>query len=218
MKLGIFSDIHLYFDPEWDFVPEPDVFYICAGDISESRTVRSSFIEKHKDHTFFIRGNHDYYCEYFYNYPGHTIEVNGCKIAGSTLWTEFKNPMDWLFYTRGLVDFSQINFMSEAAYLEAHRTQKEFLLNSGADVIVSHHAPSFQSIHETYKGDTFNHCFVSNMDEDILNMTKTPKLWVHGHVHNAFDYKIGETRIVCHPKGYPHEEGFENYKPKIVEI
>lgn len=27
-------------------------------------------------------------------------------------------------------------------------------------------------------------------------------MWIDGHVHEAFDYCIGETRIVSNPKGY----------------
>ena len=33
-----------------------------------------------------------------------------------------------------------------------------------------------------------------------------PQLWVHGHVHNSCDYKVGDaTRIVCNPHGYGDE-------------
>jgi Icc-related predicted phosphoesterase len=33
-----------------------------------------------------------------------------------------------------------------------------------------------------------------------------PALWVHGHVHNSCDYRVGATRVVCNPHGY----GLEN--------
>ncbi len=29
-----------------------------------------------------------------------------------------------------------------------------------------------------------------------------PALWVHGHVHDAFDYGVGATRVLANPKGY----------------
>jgi Icc-related predicted phosphoesterase len=32
-----------------------------------------------------------------------------------------------------------------------------------------------------------------------------PALWVHGHVHNSSDYRIGRTRIVANPHGYGNE-------------
>lgn len=48
------------------------------------------------------------------------------------------------------------------------------------------------------------------------------KLWVHGHMHNASDYVIGDTRVVCNPKGYPGEkngEGLCYFNPcKVVDV
>ena len=74
-------------------------------------------------------------------------------------------------------------------------------------VVCSHHAPSHSSIHYTYKQprySTMNGAFVSNLDEFIMDHPQI-KLWTHGHVHNVFDYTIGETRVVCNPRGYPGE-------------
>ena len=35
-------------------------------------------------------------------------------------------------------------------------------------------------------------------------------LWIHGHTHTAFDYDVRGTRVVCNPRGYPHETtGFD---------
>jgi hypothetical protein len=56
------------------------------------------------------------------------------------------------------------------------------------------------------------------MEDDILNMYKPPKLWIHGHTHDSFDYMVGETRVICHPKGYPKENNYDGYKPLVIEI
>lgn len=32
-----------------------------------------------------------------------------------------------------------------------------------------------------------------------------PMLWVHGHTHEAFDYRIGNTRVIVNPRAYPNE-------------
>ena len=37
------------------------------------------------------------------------------------------------------------------------------------------------------------------------------RLWLHGHTHSARDYVIGTTRVVCNPRGYPHEK----WKPPV---
>jgi Icc-related predicted phosphoesterase len=45
-----------------------------------------------------------------------------------------------------------------------------------------------------------------------------PLLWVHGHIHHRADYRLGSTRVVCNPRGYPEEPG-EGFDPqKVVEL
>lgn len=29
-----------------------------------------------------------------------------------------------------------------------------------------------------------------------------PDLWLHGHVHDSFDYNVGRTRVIANPAGY----------------
>lgn len=85
-------------------------------------------------------------------------------------------------------------------------------------VIVTHHAPSFKSIPSVYKNDICSSAFASNLDDFILAHPNI-KLWCHGHIHKAFDYHIGNCRIVCNPRGYiddNEETGFT--KCKIIEI
>jgi len=221
MKIGILSDLHMSSVRPWDFEPEDDVFYICAGDITEEHDMRHDWIQRHKDHMFAINGNHDYYDGHFTDaiYGTKTHEVNGIKIAGATLWTDLSNPLDWLVYAGALIDKRYIADMTHERMIETHNAHKEFLLKSYADIIVSHHTPSRRSIHERYQGDSVNVCFANDLDKDIFTMDKQPKLWIHGHTHDRFDYIIGETRVICHPRGYKGEHSDHgSYKPLIVEI
>jgi hypothetical protein len=42
------------------------------------------------------------------------------------------------------------------------------------------------------------------------------KTWVHGHMHDAVDYMIGETRILSNPRGYKgYEEQAETFDPSF---
>jgi hypothetical protein len=80
-------------------------------------------------------------------------------------------------------------------------------------VVITHHAPSFQSIHERYRGDHMNAGYASDLSEFILAHPQI-KYWVHGHTHTDFDYQVGSTRVLCNPRGYyPHEldTGFNPY-------
>lgn len=87
-------------------------------------------------------------------------------------------------------------------------------------VVVTHHAPSSQSIAEAYKHDTLmNGAFRSELDGFILSKWDRIKLWVHGHMHNKSDYMIGDTRVVCNPRGYIGYESCANFfQLKYMEI
>jgi Icc-related predicted phosphoesterase len=85
-------------------------------------------------------------------------------------------------------------------------------------VVVGHHAPSFKSVSEQYASQTLmNGGYASDLSEFIMDHPQI-KLWTHGHMHQPFDYVIGETRIVCNPRGYENDGYCENsgWNPNIV--
>ena len=86
-------------------------------------------------------------------------------------------------------------------------------------VVVGHHTPSHQSCHPMYKADReMNGGYHSDLSEFILDRPGI-KLWTHGHTHEVFDYKIGECRVVCNPRGYiGHERCADEFKLKVVEL
>jgi hypothetical protein len=91
--------------------------------------------------------------------------------------------------------------------------------NPNKYVVVGHHSPSKQSTHEMYAHDTvMNGGYSSDLDEFIMNHPEI-KLWTHGHTHHPFDYMIGETRIMCNPRGYHgHEARADEWKLITVEV
>jgi len=220
---GLMSDLHMEFAP-WSFEPDAGVFYLCAGDIDSARGRRHKFVSDHEDIMLAIRGNHDYYGGEFTGHSKIETEVNGFKIAAATLWTNLSNPQDWFNYVNGLVDsrfIKDLKFKYDE-YNEVHQEHKEFLLNSGADIIMSHHTPSFQSVGDMFINSPLNPAFCSNLDEEILNMKHPPKIWLCGHVHHKHDYWIGETHVICNPRGYPGENFLigdpGSYKPELVTL
>jgi predicted phosphodiesterase len=36
------------------------------------------------------------------------------------------------------------------------------------------------------------------------------RLWIHGHTHDSFDYRLDGTRVVCNPRGYAKDGANEN--------
>lgn len=110
--------------------------------------------------------------------------------------------------------------------LEDHKAFLQYLkivLDNNTDtkpvVVVGHHAPSKASTHPKYADQTLmNGGYSSDLSELILDHPEI-KLWTHGHTHEKFDYMIGETRIVCNPRGYKdYESSADNFKLQTVEI
>lgn len=86
-------------------------------------------------------------------------------------------------------------------------------------VVCGHHSPSKKSTHPMYANDTvMNGGYSSDMDEFITEHPQI-KLWTHGHTHHVFDYTIGETRVVCNPRGYiNYEQRANEFELLVVEI
>ena len=86
---------------------------------------------------------------------------------------------------------------------------KKCIKETDKDIIVlSHFAPSIQSISNKYldQGNVYlNASYASNMETFILQNERI-KYWHHGHVHDSFDYMIGQCRVICSPYGYSGRE------------
>jgi len=85
---------------------------------------------------------------------------------------------------------------------------------AGKTVVVTHHAPSSQSVHPRYANDLLTPAFASNL-ENLMDGDR-PTLWVHGHMHDAFDYEVYGTRVVCNPRGYTPNALNADFQPDLV--
>jgi len=175
--------------------------------------------------------------------------IDDVTFIGGTLWTDMNNsdPLT-LYHMRTMMnDFRVIQnsdtpvhfrtqegefktrvakFSPEDAVVE-HVKMKEYIQvvtamlgeNPNKYVVVGHHAPSRRSTHEMYAHDTImNGGYSSDMDQFIEDRPQI-KLWTHGHTHHVFDYMIGETRVVCNPRGYyGHEARADEWKLLTVDI
>jgi hypothetical protein len=86
-------------------------------------------------------------------------------------------------------------------------------------IVVGHHTPSHQSCHPRYSHDTImNGGYHTNYEDYIVDHPQIV-LWTHGHTHEKYDYMIGETRIICNPRGYVgHEQISREFELKVVEV
>jgi predicted phosphodiesterase len=152
------------------------------------------------------------------SYEYQTPSGEHLRVIGATLWTDFQlygTPTESMAIAeQRLEDFRLIKIergyklrtLVPADTVRVHRASIAFLRKElsrpfdGATVVVTHHAPSPRSIAPPFGDDPLNPAFVSDLDA-MIN-TYQPPLWIHGHIHSSFDYRIGRTRIVCNPRGY----------------
>jgi predicted phosphodiesterase len=162
--------------------------------------------------------------------------LDGVRFLGTTLWTDFLICGDGeqqaaamheacaLMYDFRIIRYgangqsvftptdAMALFRANVQWLERKFAEP----HDGPTVVITHHAPSPNSIHPRYAGSLLNACFVS--DAEALVEASRAELWIHGHMHDSFDYRLGGTRVVCNPRGYARDGVDENaaFDPRLV--
>jgi predicted phosphohydrolase len=115
---------------------------------------------------------------------------------------------------------------TETIHAHSRARLKEFLeaYSNHKTVVITHHAPSYESISAEYRGHVhgyINHAYYSDLTGLMLDNPQI-KLWAHGHVHCMNDYQIGQCRVVTNPRGYvgyEHQaDRWEATKKVLVEF
>lgn len=159
------------------------------------------------------------------------VEYKGVMFMGATLWTDLNkgDPITAFTVKDYMNDYRAIQNYYPAKGLyhkltpqdtaDAHRRTKEyfkFVLSEHRDkpfVVITHMAPSFMSVNEKYKHETtMNGAYASDLSEFILD-NENIRVWVHGHMHDPVDYRIGETRVLANPRGYIGHEDTSAFRP-----
>jgi Icc-related predicted phosphoesterase len=168
------------------------------------------------------------------------VTVGGYEFIGGTLWTDFNSMDSFTMYNaeKSMNDYRGVKNTDDKSiwkFLPKHALQdhghmrgylqtcmdhyKEAGRTDNKIVVVTHHAPSKNSIHEKYAHDTLmNGNFASDMNQFIADNSQI-QLWIHGHMHDPFDYGIGDTRVICNPRGYIHyEQRAQEFEIKYVDL
>ena len=159
------------------------------------------------------------------------VEINGIRFLGCTLWSDFNLYGNAHYHAecvrRSLLDYAAIRVLEEGVIRGLstsdvrlfHLISRNWLTDQLArpdslpTVVVTHNAPARGSIADCYAGDPVTTGFVVNLEEMIRQFK--PRLWIHGHTHHSFDYHIGETRVICNPRGYG-DENLPFFMPGLV--
>lgn len=220
---------------------------IIAGDMCEYINLRDHihYVQKlstEYKHIILVEGNHEWYytdvnqvCEKSV-YPenvhlldNESIVIDGVTFFGGTLWADIEtlSRLDKFAVTSMVSDFEIIGDGDKAITPEKIKTfyndfierlievQLETSDNSRL-IVVSHFAPSLKSVTSGYENSPLNPYFCNDLDELIEKSDIS--IWIHGHTHSNHDYMIGNTRILCNPRGYAKEGLHNNYRPKFFEI
>ena len=147
------------------------------------------------------------------------VDFGRVRVLGCTLWTDFAlygDSAEGRRQSYAMNDFSgaicirdpydpdsRLPFTPELSGA-IHRASVNWLDAElakpweGKTVVVTHHAPSMKSVSMRFIGDQMNPCYASNLE----HLVERADLWVHGHMHEAFDYRVGKCRVICNPRGY----------------
>jgi len=162
------------------------------------------------------------------------VVLGGVRFVGGTAWTDFE--LDGLGYQQlsrnaakqFMYDFSGIfvgNGRGEGQVLTPEYTERMHrrtrrALDKGLEeayeepvVVVTHHAPSQQSLAARYERSALNPAYASNLDEFVG--WSNARIFVHGHVHHSLDYKLGATRVICNPRGHSRSPN-PGFRPDLL--
>lgn len=165
----------------------------------------------------------DYLREELARYPNvrflenETIDIDKVSFIGCTLWTDMNkgDPTTIEVIRHGLNDYRKIR-RNDLGYrrlmpedtIQFHKQSLDYISNTILKepnkkyVVVGHHSPSKQSIKPKYEKDFHMNGGYSSDLTEFINRFPQIAVWTHGHTHDAYDYVIGSTRILCNPRGY----------------
>lgn len=154
-----------------------------------------------------------------------SFEFDGVHFLGCTLWTDFDicgtRDISMAVAQAGAGDYRRIYLDGEDVPADQrrfivpedtrllHHDSRKWLEDQVAasdaanTIVITHHAPSMLSIRDDYKTSEYVPAVASAFDE-FISRSGLP-YWLHGHIHQRADYKIGTTQILANPRGYPDE-------------
>lgn len=215
---------------QFNFATDCDL-YVAAGDIDRGdKAVK--WLSKFKKPVLYVPGNHEFYYNDWrklhskikkmmgYKNVSNIVfldnsstVIDGVKFIGSTLWTDCKltdNDLTPWMLEKGMNDYHLIsdgarvintNDTIEAFNLGIKFIEREVESHDGPCVVITHHSPSSKSIQSEYQDHHLNAAYASNLEGFILRHENI-RYWIHGHMHSAARYNIGNCEVVCNAFGY----------------
>ncbi len=206
-------------------VQDTDVL-VAAGDIGVGMA-GLQWLQRLTCKVVYVAGNHEYWGEDLYSLVQrlnaatqqgnvHYLEkrsviMGDVRFIGCTLWSDFRGADASIMEQMWLAmnDFSRIHkgsiLIRPTDLVYENSRSREWLEQElrkpfvGKTVVVTHHAPLLRSWYRGNK-DAIRYAYCNDLQ--TLMDRHDIDLWVHGHVHDSFDYVAHGVRVVCNPRGY----------------
>jgi len=245
IKIHSLNDCHLEFGKFRHTPPECDVA-VLAGDMGVGCIAlpwtERTFLDKNIL-AIYVAGNHEVYgrdivyhteelrvkCQKLgiHFLQNNSVDINGYTFVGGTLWTDFNlfgnQLLAMLDAPAQMNDYNQITFGGQKLtpeHILAEHQQTRFFIESFSNkpeqktIVVTHHPAIPECINERFKNYTNNPYYTSRLYSTIDQVN--PLAWFSGHMHDSFDFKLGDTRFVCNPRGYVGHELNPAFDPNLV--
>ena len=218
---------------------------VLAGDIGNG-TQAINLFQDWPVPVLFLAGNHEFYGHSIQQMrvdlrkaasgtsitflDNESVDFGGVRFLGTTLWTDYRLALNRT--QRQLMEQAELSIndhnriksqegrFTAAMALAEHELSRALLDREldrpydGKTVVITHHGPHPLSVHPRYAGDPVNAAFVSDLSE----LLPKADLWIHGHVHDSFDYKVCGCRVVANPRGYAlNRNSVEKAKELVFE-
>ena len=238
------SDLHLE-GYRFDYEYAGEDLVVLAGDI-QTQNRHLSFLSTINANVpiIMVAGNHEYYgsdfdavnenlstlsltLPNFHYLQNESIHINGVDFFGGTMFTDFNlynDPYNGAVYAKaGIADFSWMSKGKNRWTTNDHLDQHEVFTNRlqlflkeehSKRVVISHFVPSMVCADPQFDGSMLNSYFISEMDAHM----GWEGLWLFGHTHSSMDKMVGDTRLVCNPRGYGSENKYGFNDKLILEI
>jgi len=249
LNIHVLSDLHVEFGNFVPPVVDADAVVLAGDVHVKTRGLQWIFDQKFEVPVLYVLGNHEFYRDKFPGLidklkidakgtnvqvlENDSTEIDGYRFFGCTLWSDMELLDDQhgssIAAANTMNDYRLIRLSkmyrrlspndTMAWHARSVRKLREFLDigDPARTIVVTHNAPSIRSIADRYRADPVSAAFASDLEDLILEYQ--PQLWIHGHTHESFDYKLGKTRVVCNPRGYAAVEENKRFRPDcMVEI
>jgi len=248
MKLRILSDVHVEFEDFDPPPAEADAILLAGDIHVRHHGLDWALEKFPDLPVLYVLGNHEYYGRAMPEHledlkqraagtnvrvlENEAVTIGEVSFLCCTLWTDFalygNAHNDGFIANQVMSDYRIVRVSPTYRRLRSsdtaalHRQSASWLAGAarqhagGKRVVITHHAPSIDSVPKNFRGDPVSAAYASNLEALVEQCAA--ELWIHGHLHSQSDYTIGNTRIVCNPRGYPNDRNPLFVPDLVIEV